>query len=301
MKIDIIGVPLYLGSGKIGADFGPDIIRCLELSKYFENINLDINDLGNINIGNIQQKAKKKKNPKIKFYKEIVKINQILKKEILKTYKNGRFPFVIGGDHSLAFASLSAAKKKHRKLAVVWLDAHPDLNTHKTSPSRNPHGMPLAASLGVGAEDFQDMFNRFLKPADIHLVGVRSIDDKEEDFIHKKKIPAYSVVSIRSRGVENFIEELIYALHQGKYDGVHLSFDLDCLDPKIAPATGTAVNGGFTEDEITLILERLIKSKLLTSMDFVEYNPLLDDDDFSTRKLVIELLKDIFKNFEEIS
>jgi len=299
MNINLIGVPLYYGSDKKGADFGPDKIRENNIMNILKKYNHNAYDLGNIFVPKVSDEDKFLFNNKMKFLKPIVDVNTNLAEEVYNSLFSGNFPFVIGGDHSLGLGSISGASKFYDNLAVVWVDAHGDINTDKTTESGNVHGMPLAAAMGIGSPDLTNVYysGRKVKPENVFIIGARDLDDGEYKLISDKKLNVYSTKDINSLGIKAILADIHKKLISNSVEAVHLSFDIDCIDKELVPGTGTPVSDGMSVDEGTYLIEYLMKTKLIKSMDLVEFNPLLDKND-KTLKVVMNLIDCTFKNLK---
>ena len=195
----------------------------------------------------------------------------MLAKEVDQAIEAGSFPLVLGGDHSIAIGTLAGVAKHYNNLGVIWYDAHGDLNTAETSPTGNIHGMPLAVSLGMGHPLLTNVagYAPKIKPENIVIIGARSLDDGERALIKEKGIKVYTMHEIDRIGMTKVMEDSISYL-KGKTDGVHLSLDLDGLDPNDAPGVGTPVLGGISYRESHLAMEMLAESEIITSAEFVE-------------------------------
>lgn len=227
---------------------------------------------------------------KLRHLHEVAAVNQVLAKRVADVAAHGYFPLVLGGDHSIAIGTLAGLARSRPNLGVIWFDAHSDLNTSDTSPSGNIHGMSLAVSLGIGHPLLTGIRGDapFLKPENVVLIGIRSLDQGEKAFIRASGITCYTMHDIDLKGIVRIMEETIDKLARTT-DGVHLSFDVDSIDPSVAPGTGTPVIGGVSYREAHLALELLYESGLVTSAEFVEVNPSLDTD-FRTARLAVELI-----------
>ncbi|WAA09385.1 arginase [Fervidibacillus albus] len=288
--ISMVGVPMDLGQSRRGVDMGPAAIRYAGVVERLENLGYEINDLGNIEIENVGKDAKRE----IRNVNAIVEVNRKLAHTVEKIMEEGSFPLVLGGDHSIAIGTIAGVSKFFHQLGVIWYDAHGDLNTPETSPSGNIHGMPLATSLGLGERDLVNIggYAPKLKYENIVIIGARSLDEGEKDLIKKKGIKVYTMHEVDRMGMSAIIEETIAYL-KNKTDGIHLSFDLDALDPIYAPGVGTPVSGGVTFRETHLALEMLAETNLITSAEFVEVNPILDERN-KTGSLTVELIGSLF-------
>ena len=191
----------------------------------------------------------------------------------------GNFPIVLGGDHSIVIGTLAGLADQYENLGVIWYDAHADLNTAETSPSGNIHGMPLAVSIGLGHEELVNIrdFAPKIKPENVVIIGARSVDPGERELIKEKGIKVFSMHEIDKLGMSEVMTQAIQYFKDRKVDGVHLSLDLDGLDPLYTPGVGTPVAGGITYRESHLAMEMLYASDMITSAEFVEVNPILDE------------------------
>ncbi|GGF34884.1 arginase [Halobacillus andaensis] len=276
-KISIIGVPMDLGQNRRGVDMGPSAIRYAGIIDRLEQLKLDIEDLGDIKIArpahNNQEKVDNLRN-----LKEVSEGSSLLAEKVDQVVQSGAFPLVLGGDHSIAMGTLAGVAKHYENLGVIWYDAHGDLNTGESSPSGNIHGMPLAVSLGIGHEKLTNILGYApkIKPENIVIIGARSLDEGERVLIKEKGIQVFTMHEVDKMGMPAVMEESINYL-KGRTDGVHLSLDLDGLDPNEAPGVGTPVMGGLSYRESHLAMEMLAQSKMITSAEFVEVNPILDE------------------------
>nr|WP_199880547.1 arginase [Bacillus massiliglaciei] len=275
-KISIIGLPMDLGQTRRGVDMGPSAIRYAGIVERLEGLDYKVHDLGDIVIG--REKVITDPESNLKNLQLVTKGNQLLAEKVDEIIKNNAFPLVLGGDHSIAIGTLAGIAGHYEKLGVIWFDAHGDLNTEDTSPSGNIHGMPLAVSLGIGHPDLVNLkgYAPKVKPENIVIVGARSLDEGEKELIHRQGMKVFTMHEIDRLGMAKVMEECIHYLKE-KTDGVHLSLDLDGLDPTDAPGVGTPVNGGISYRESHLAMEMLAESGIVTSAEFVEVNPILDE------------------------
>ncbi|MFC4322086.1 arginase [Litchfieldia salsa] len=292
-NISIIGVPMDLGQLRRGVDMGPSAIRYAGIVERLEDLNYNIEDLGDIVIGRVDRKGIQENNS-LRNLKEVALASEKLAKEVDNTISRKRFPLVFGGDHSIAIGTLAGLSKHYNNLGVIWYDAHGDLNTSETSPSGNIHGMPLAVSLGIGDSRLTELYgnNPKIKPENIVIIGARSLDDGEKKLIKELGIKVYTMHEIDRLGMTKVMEESIEYL-KDRTDGVHLSLDLDGLDPHDAPGVGTPVLGGISYRESHLAMEMLEESKFITSAEFVEVNPILDDKN-KTASVAVALMGSLF-------
>lgn len=276
-KLSIIGVPMDLGQTRRGVDMGPSAIRYAGVIERIEKIGYSVEDKGNIEIA-LAERVHSDENTNLKNLKAVADASERLAQTVSDVITNKRFPLVLGGDHSIAIGTLAGVSRHYKNLGVIWYDAHGDLNTADTSPSGNIHGMPLAASIGIGDDALTQIggYTPKIKPENIVIIGARSLDEGEKELIKEKGIKVYTMHEIDRMGMTKVMEETILYLRD-KTDGVHLSLDLDGLDPHDAPGVGTPVIGGISYRESHLAMEMLAESQLITSAEFVEVNPILDE------------------------
>jgi arginase len=276
-KLSIIGVPMDLGQTRRGVDMGPSAIRYAGVIERIENIGYSVEDKGNIEIA-LAERVHSDENTNLKNLKAVADASERLAQTVSDVITNKRFPLVLGGDHSIAIGTLAGVSRHYKNLGVIWYDAHGDLNTADTSPSGNIHGMPLAASIGIGDDALTRIggYTPKVKTENIVIIGARSLDEGEKELIKEKGIKVYTMHEIDRMGMTKVMEETILYLRD-KTDGVHLSLDLDGLDPHDAPGVGTPVIGGISYRESHLAMEMLAESQLITSAEFVEVNPILDE------------------------
>lgn len=291
-NISIIGVPMDLGQMRRGVDMGPSAIRYAGVAERLERLGHTINDLGNIEIA--QPERVHTSDSTLRNLTAVAEGNQKLADSVDKVIENKDFPLVFGGDHSIAIGTLAGVSKHYENLGVIWYDAHGDLNTSDTSPSGNIHGMPLAVSLGIGDESLTGIggYTPKVKPENIVIIGARSLDEGERELIKERGIQVFTMHEVDRMGMTKVMEEAINYL-KDKTDGVHLSLDLDGLDPSDAPGVGTPVMGGISYRESHLAMEMLAESNLVTSAEFVEVNPILDDKN-RTASVAVALMGSLF-------
>ncbi|MCA1012523.1 arginase [Halobacillus halophilus] len=292
-QISVIGVPMDLGQMRRGVDMGPSAIRYAGMRERLEQLKYDIEDLGDIDIPLPPQTGSEKLD-NLRNLNEISEGSQSLAEEVDKVVEEGRFPLVLGGDHSIAMGTLAGIAKHYENLGVIWYDAHGDLNTADSSPSGNIHGMPLAVSLGIGHEKLTSIhgYEPKIKPENVVIVGARSLDEGERELIKEQGIKVYTMHEVDRMGMTKVMEESVEYL-KGRTDGVHLSLDLDGLDPHEAPGVGTPVIGGLSYRESHLAMEMLYQSEMITSAEFVEVNPILDEKN-KTASVAVGLMGSLF-------
>ncbi|BFT70374.1 arginase [Paenibacillus sp. P36] len=293
--IAAISVPFDLGAGRRGASKGPKAIFQAGLLRGLQQMNMTIQHVADIRLPNdtaapLPPEVDKKN---LKYLAEVIDINTRLAEQVSKAAEQGQFPLVIGGDHSIAIGTLAGLSGHYTNLGVIWIDAHSDLNTAVTSPSGNIHGMSLAISLGMGHPLLTGIQGdqAKVKPENIVLIGSRSLDEGEKKLIRSLGIKCYTMHDIDRKGMAAVMQDAI-AYISGKTDGVHVSFDVDSLDPLEAPGTGTAVKGGLQFREAHLAVEMLHEAGIVTSAEFVEVNPLLDDNN-KTSHLAVGLISSL--------
>ncbi|WP_049310427.1 arginase, partial [Staphylococcus aureus] len=270
--IDIIGAPSTFGQRKLGVDLGPTAIRYAGLISRLKQLDLDVYDKGDIKVPAVNIEKFHSEQKGLRNYDEIIDVNQKLNKEVSASIENNRFPLVLGGDHSIAVGSVSAISKHYNNLGVIWYDAHGDLNIPEESPSGNIHGMPLRILTGEGPKELLELNSNVIKPENIVLIGMRDLDKGERQFIKDHNIKTFTMSDIDKLGIKEVIENTIEYLKSRNVDGVHLSLDVDALDPLETPGTGTRVLGGLSYRESHFALELLHQSHLISSMDLVEVN-----------------------------
>lgn len=288
-KVVILGVPLDLGAGRRGVDMGPSALRVAEIAEKISEIGYVVEDRGNISVPMIQ-KEKTHYNAKLRYLEEICAVNEELAKAVRDIREAGDFPLVLGGDHSIAIGSIAGMASEKDRLGVIWIDAHGDFNTVDTTPSGNIHGMPLAASVGLGDSKLTRCggFSPKSLPEHVVLIGIRQLDPSEKDALKREGMRVYSIADVDKLGMYEVIQKTLGYL-DSRVDRIHISFDMDVLCPEEAPGVGTPVKGGLTYREAHLAMELLSQSDKISSMDLVEVNPTLDEKN-KTAELAVELV-----------
>lgn len=291
--LSIIGMPMDYGQTKRGVDLGPKAIRYAGVVERLKKLFDEVEDLGDLSISNTSDDSNVQI-PNLRNVHIIVENANKLAMSVDKIVKKRSFPLILGGDHSISIGTLAGLAKHYKNLGVIWMDAHGDINTHKTSPSGNIHGMPLAASLGMGHPLLINIggYQPKIMAENVVIIGARDLDEGEKRFVKEMNIRIYTIRDIDRLGMATVMEETIAYLEK-KTDGVHLSFDLDGIDPSVAPGVGTPVQGGITYRESHLAMEMLQEAKIITSAEFVEINPLLDEKN-KTAILTVELIGSLF-------
>lgn len=286
-KLTLLSVPFGLGAGIPGSEQAPRHIYRLGLFQKLQQQGCTIQQLKEIINAGMPAPAIP---VPMNHSEEVVKTGTALARAVKAVVCSGQFPFVLGGDHSLAMGTLAGLTSHFKKLGVIWIDAHADMNTELTSPSGNMHGIPLAVAQGRA----QLSLSHFLPgagtiaPGNIVLIGARDLDPAEEALIQAEGIACFRMADIRRLGIHAVISEAL-RLAGNAADGIHLSFDIDSVDPSVAPGTGTPVRDGLTADEAREAIRLLGLSKRMTSAEFVEVNPMLDRKD-QTSMLAMELI-----------
>ncbi len=275
-QISIIGVPMYLGVGRRGVDMGPSAMRYANIIERLEGIGHDIDDLGDIEAFNSE--SVEVGNPRVKYLKEVTAVNTDLAQKVSAIIADKRFPLVLGGDHSIAIGTIAGVAAHYKNLGLLWIDAHADINTDETTSSGNIHGMPLAASLGLGNSLLANIngFAPKVKPENVVIIGARSLDPGEKKLVKELGIKVFSMHEIDRMGMARVMDAAILFLRE-RTNTVHLSFDLDVIDPLEAPGVCVPVKGGVTFREGHLAMEMLSDTGLIVSAEFTEVNPILDN------------------------
>lgn len=293
LAMSIIGVPMDFGQNRRGVDMGPSAMRYAGAIQRLEALGHEVVDEGDIRVEQI--KTAPETNTKLRNLPEVLEISNKLADKVSEVIAKDRFPLVLGGDHSIAIGTLAGLAKNYENLGVIWYDAHADMNTEDTSPSGNIHGMPLAVSMGLGNSDLVNVhgYAPKVKPENIVIIGARSVDPGERELIKEKGIKVFSMHEIDKLGMTEVMNQVMWYLRDREVDGVHLSLDLDGLDPLYTPGVGTPVPGGINYRESHLAMEMLASSNLLTSAEFVEVNPILDEKN-KTADVAVGLMGSLF-------
>lgn len=288
--VGIFGVPMDLGQGRRGVDMGPSAIRYARIEGAIGELGHPVTDLGNARVPIPELVAGEERAKHLEAVRSICEEVAVRAEEITG---DGLFPVFLGGDHSISIGTVSGvARPFSGSTGVIWLDAHADFNTPETSPSGNIHGMPLATLTGMGHPSLVEIggADASVKPEDVVLIGLRSVDLEERNLLRASGVRAYTMKEIDAYGVARVVRQALK--HLSHLDRVHLSFDLDVLDPEIAPGVGTPVRGGLTYREAHLVMELINESGVVTSLDVVEVNPILDVKN-GTATLAVELVESL--------
>ena len=290
-RIAIVGVPLDLGAGRRGVDMGPSALRVAGLNARLASLGYQVEDLGNVEVSQPESCPEGAGNAR--YLAPIAGLSGRVMRVVERAAGAGKLPLVLGGDHSVAVGTVSAMARAFRKrkqsLGLVWIDAHPDMNTPETSPSGNVHGMPLACLLGMGPAELVRLggFAPKIEPRRTALIGIRDVDALEKPHVRLSGVRAFTMREIDERGLRAVLQEAVAIAGQDTA-GFHVSLDMDAVDPAEAPGVGTPVRGGMTYREAHLAMELICDSGRMRSMDVVEVNPVLDEGN-RTAVLAVEL------------
>jgi arginase len=281
----VIGAALDLGSGRRGVDMGPSAIRYAGLDARLQEIGYESVDLGNVETAVAE--ATDAGDERARFLPQIRAACERVADYVERAVRDGFLPLVLGGDHSVALGTFAGMARTRGTGGVLWIDAHGDLNSPDTTPTGNVHGMVLAAGLGRAGEQFDDGWGLpAIEPARVALVGVRALDEGERRLLGSLDAKVFTMSEVDRLGVERCVRESL--AHIAGPGFVHVSLDMDVVDPDVAPGVGTPVRGGLNYREAHLTLELVAESGLLSSLDVVEVNPILDREN-ETAKLAVEL------------
>lgn len=297
MDINLIGVPLKYGSDGDGVDKSPDILRdegIIDLMNRNGHISYD---MGNIFVPHMPAINKYLDHHEIKYLDTIAIVNENLANNVYCSLKSNKFPFILGGDHSLSIGSIAGASKYKNNLAVIWIGPHACLTTAETSPSGNSNEMSLATSMNIGHPALTDIYfsGQKVDPKNVYLLGIRDIESGEIDIAKSLNLELYDVDSIKDIGIENIINKVIESIRISDVDGVHLSFDINVMDQSLVSGSNRDISKGLDIEETKSMLSRFLSEKFVTSMDFVEFNPEIDPADMRTSKNCMKILDHIFK------
>ncbi len=292
--VSLIGVPTDIGAGMMGARMGPDALRVAGIAQAVAQFGVDVRDCGNLaGPPNPWQVAVNG----FRHLPEVVAWNQLLHEAMLAELRAARLPIVMGGDHCLGIGSISAVarhcRERNKKLRVLWFDPHADFKTATLTPSGNIHGMPVACLCGHGPQELVEIGGHVpaLNPRDIRQIGIRSVDEGEKRLVHDIGIEVFDMRYIDEMGMRHTMELALSLLDANTH--LHVSLDVDFLDPDIAPGVGTTVRGGPTYREAQLCMEMIADTGRLASLDLVELNPALDLRN-QTAELAVDLIESLF-------
>ena len=292
--VSLIGVPTDIGAGDRGARMGPEALRLAGLGEALAARGVDVADRGNLAGPN---------NPWLpprdgyRHLDEVVAWNRLAMDAIHAELQQGRLPIMLGGDHCLGIGSITAVARHCREtgkhLRVLWLDAHADFNTHEVTPSGNIHGMPVACLCGIGPDALTGLGGSApaISPSQMRQIGIRSVDEGEKRLVKEHRLDVYDMRYIDEVGMKRAMEQALHGVDENTH--IHVSFDVDFLDPSIAPGVGTTVPGGPNYREAQLVMEMIADSGRMGSLDIVELNPALDHRN-GTARLAVDLVESLF-------
>jgi arginase len=292
--VSLIGAPTDIGAGSIGSRMGPSALRVAGITQAIAQFGLDVKDCGDLN-GPANPWL-----PAVNGFRhlaEVARWNELLHEAMYQELQAGRLPILLGGDHCLGIGSISAVarhcRETGRKLRVLWLDAHADFNTATLTPTGNIHGMPVACLCGHGPEQLTHIGGTVpaMSPKDIRQIGIRSVDEGEKRFVHDMGIEVFDMRFIDEMGMRHTMEQALLGVDDNTH--LHISLDVDFLDPDIAPGVGTTVRGGPNYREAQLCMEMIADTGRLGSLDVVELNPALDVRN-QTATLAVDLIESLF-------
>ena len=288
MRIRVIGAPMDLGADRRGVDIGTSAIRYADLNHRLRSLGHHVQDMGNLVVP--QPESQPLGNPKLKYLDQIVRVSEELAGIVTTSLQEGDFPLVLGGDHSIGLGSINGVANVHKNVGVLWIDAHADFNTDQSTPSGNIHGMILASLAGLGNSSLTNIggWSPKIHKETIVIVGARDLDPGEQELLRTNSIHVFTMSEIDQLGITEVMQQALAIAGQNN-DGIHLSLDMDALDPTEAPGVGTPVRGGLTYREAHLAMELIADSHKLVSMDVVEVNPILDREN-ATALLAVELV-----------
>jgi arginase len=291
-RVSLIGVPLDLGAGRRGVDMGPSAFRQADIHHALRALGYEVTDTGDVPVA--VRETRDPGDPRLKYLKEIRATCEALRDRVGEVCAEGAMPIVMGGDHSIAIGTIAGVSRFHRargeKIGLIWFDAHGDMNTAETSPSGNIHGMPLAIALGLGEPSLVGLAGETPMVEGPHaaVIGLRDVDMPERANLKASGIAAFTMRDIDERGMRAVVEAAIERVTEGTA-GIHVSFDLDGVDPTLAPGVGTPSPGGFSYREAHLAMEMLADTGKVLSAELVEVNPMLDQQN-GTARLGVGLL-----------
>src|SRR5579862_80556 len=292
--VSLIGAPTDIGAGTRGASMGPEALRVAGLRATLESQGLEVRDLGNLGgPGNPNSPSQEG----YRHLPEVVAWNQLVHAAVLGELQAARLPILLGGDHSLAVGSISAVarhcRERRKPLRILWLDAHADFNTNVLTPSGNLHGMPVACLCGRGPQALVEIGGQVpaINPNMIRQIGIRSVDQGEKRLVHEVGLEVFDMRYVDEHGMRHTLERAISGIDPGTH--LHVSFDVDFLDPDVAPGVGTTVAGGPSYREAQLCMEMIADTGLLASVDIMELNPALDVRN-RTAEVAVDLVASLF-------
>jgi arginase len=296
LKISVIGVPMDLGTNRRGVDMGPSAVRIANLERKLQALGHEVLDRGNLTVKGRESLEQGSKTAK--YSTEIARVLKAVAEQTYEALKAGSVPLILGGDHSLSMGSVAGIAKfyreKNQSVGMIWFDAHADINTPETTLSGNIHGMPIAHLLGLGHPDLSSIapFKPVLDKSKVVLVGLRDVDPGEKETIRKLGIRCFTMRDIDEFGMKSVIQEAI-KIASNETAGIHVSCDMDWIDPSYAPGVGTSVRGGGSYREAHLAMEMIADTQKMISIEVTEVNPVFDQHNM-TAELAVEMLTSAF-------
>lgn len=287
--VALVGVPLDLGAGRRGTDMGPSAVRYAQLQAELEALGYRVTDLGNVSFPVAERLEVG--DSQARYADAIVRVCEEVDRVVTAALRQGALPVVVGGDHSLSLGSVAAVARQQPELGLLWLDAHGDFNTPQTSPSGNVHGMVLACLVGLGPASLVRVggFGPKLRPERCALVGVRQLDPGERELLRDSGVRVFTMKEVDRCGVGEVVQRALEVVTEGGQRPLHVSLDLDVVDPAHAPGVATPCAGGLSYREVHLAMELVADCGCLVSRDVVEVNPILDAHN-RTARLATELV-----------
>jgi arginase len=288
MHICVIGAPIDLGADRRGVDIGPRAIRYAGLHEQLQRLGHVVHDMGNLVVPQADNQPIGK--PRLKYLEPIIQASEELSLMVTNALEAQEFPLILGGDHSIALGSISGVARTRPEIGVIWIDAHADFNVEETTPSGNIHGMILAALAGLGNQRLTHIggWGPKINKDKIVIVGARDLDPGEQELLRTHHIHVFTMSDIDRHGISRTMQQAIKIAGAGNAP-IHLSLDMDSLDPREAPGVGTPVRGGLSYREAHFAMEMLNESQRMVSMDVVEVNSILDREN-ATALLAVELI-----------
>lgn len=287
MRICVIGAPIDLGADRRGVDIGPHAIRYAGLNEQLQRLGHTVHDMGNLAVPQPDQQLIGK--ARLKYLEPIIHASEQLSQMVTHALEAQEFPLILGGDHSIALGSIGGVAHTHPHIGVLWIDAHADFNIEETTPSGNIHGMILAALAGLGEERLTHIsgWGPKIDKKKIVIVGARDLDPGEQELLRTHHINVFTMSDIDRHGISTIMQKALEIAGTGN-SPIHLSLDMDSLDPHEAPGVGTPIRGGLSYREAHLAMEMIHESQRIISMDVVEVNSILDREN-ATALLAVEL------------
>jgi arginase len=292
MDVRMIGVPMDLGANRRGTDMGPSAVRAANLEAKLEDLDHDVEDGGNVFAHEPETQTEREAG--MRFVDEIVRTCEAVARRVRRAKLDDEAPLVVGGDHSLSMGTVAGIASEDTRVGVLWIDAHGDFNTPDTTPTGNVHGMPLACTVGRGDRRLCEIGGMApkVREEDVAIVGTRSLDRPEAEALRDSKVSVFTMRDIDERGMREVMEDALAEIDSGP-DWLHVSFDMDVVDPEIAPGVGTPVPGGISYREAHLAMEIIHDSDAMASLELVEVNPILDERN-RTADLAVDLAASAF-------